>query len=161
MKLQGKTTSAMLVVCLSLGGAQIALADASMASSSVTPAGMEKCYGIAKAGQNDCDSNAGSSCDKSVIDADPNYFLYVPTGVCNKIVGGMTSIGAGSNPIQNTPALTPPATMMPSSTMPSTTAPATPGSNPAMPGGTTSNGAATPNTAMPPAPNSTGSKAGS
>ncbi len=56
--------------------------------------GMEKCYGIAKAGQNDCAN--GGTCEKSVIDGDPNYFLYVPSGLCAKIVGGMTVHSTGS-----------------------------------------------------------------
>ncbi len=54
-----------------------------------TPAGMEKCYGIAKSGMNDCDT--GSTCVRSIIDNDPNYFLYVPKGLCAKIAGGMAT----------------------------------------------------------------------
>lgn len=58
------------------------------------PSGMEKCYGIAKAGKNDC-ADGTTSCEKSVIDGDPNYFLYVPSGLCSKIVGGMTMTSGG------------------------------------------------------------------
>lgn len=48
----------------------------------------EKCYGIAKAGQNDCGSTGNNVCaGTSRVDNDPNAWLFVPTGVCEKIVG--------------------------------------------------------------------------
>lgn len=53
------------------------------------PAGKEKCYGIVKAGKNDC-----GAADKShgcmggaKIDSDPNEWIGLPQGVCEKIVG--------------------------------------------------------------------------
>lgn len=67
---------------------------------------IEKCYGVAKAGQNDCGSSS-TACDKSVIDGDPNYWIYVPTGICNKLVGGMTTAGGGQSGVTTMP-LTPP-----------------------------------------------------
>lgn len=49
----------------------------------------EKCYGIAKAGQNDCASTGNNSCaGTSRLDADPNAWLYVPAGYCDRIVNG-------------------------------------------------------------------------
>ena len=53
---------------------------------------MEKCYGVAKAGQNDCAAADGShSCaGQSTADADKGEWLYVPAGTCDKIVGGST-----------------------------------------------------------------------
>lgn len=104
------------------------------------PEGMEKCYGIAEAGQNDCEPSAAGVCDKSVIDADPNYWMYVPTGMCNRIVGGMTTMGLTPNTIQNTPTLPPPATNSAPGTMSTTpsTTPSTPATPPpSMPGVTT------------------------
>ena len=51
---------------------------------------MERCYGIAKAGKNDCKaSEAGTSCQgTSTVDSDPNAWLYLPKGKCESIVGG-------------------------------------------------------------------------
>lgn len=51
---------------------------------------MEKCYGVAKAGMNDCAAADGShSCaGQSTADADPGEWIYVPAGTCEKIVGG-------------------------------------------------------------------------
>jgi len=55
------------------------------------PAGMEKCFGIAKAGKNDCGSNATAhSCaGQSKMDNDPKDFKYVKTGTCAKMGGSM------------------------------------------------------------------------
>lgn len=49
----------------------------------------EKCYGIAKAGGNDCASTGNNSCaGTSRLDGDPNAWIYVPEGYCNRIVNG-------------------------------------------------------------------------
>jgi uncharacterized membrane protein len=49
----------------------------------------EKCYGIAKAGKNDCASTGNNSCaGTSKLDADPRAWIYVPDGYCERIVGG-------------------------------------------------------------------------
>lgn len=52
--------------------------------------GMEKCYGIAKAGRSDCGTATHSCAGESKIDGDKNAWLFVPDGLCNKIVGGST-----------------------------------------------------------------------
>jgi len=49
----------------------------------------EKCYGIAVAGGNDCASAGNNSCGgTAMIDSDPNAWIYVPAGYCDRIVGG-------------------------------------------------------------------------
>lgn len=48
---------------------------------------MEKCYGIAKAGQNDCAGNGVASCAGASA-KDGDGFLMVPKGLCEKIVNG-------------------------------------------------------------------------
>jgi uncharacterized membrane protein len=52
---------------------------------------MEKCFGIAKAGMNDCSSNksAHSCAGQATRSNDPMDFVAVPKGTCNKIAGGM------------------------------------------------------------------------
>lgn len=48
----------------------------------------EKCYGIARAGQNDC-FFAGNSCAGTAAqDNLPEAWIYVPQGSCKKITGG-------------------------------------------------------------------------
>lgn len=51
----------------------------------------EKCYGVSKAGQNDCATKNGShSCaGQSTKDNDPNEWKKVPAGTCEKM-GGKT-----------------------------------------------------------------------
>jgi uncharacterized membrane protein len=49
----------------------------------------EKCYGIAKAGKNDCASTGNNSCGgTSKLNSDPKAWIYVPEGYCERIVGG-------------------------------------------------------------------------
>jgi uncharacterized membrane protein len=52
----------------------------------------EKCYGIAKAGQNDCANLSGShSCaGQSKVDMAPGEWKYVAKGTC-KDMGGMSA----------------------------------------------------------------------
>jgi uncharacterized membrane protein len=59
--------------------------------------GMEKCWGVSKAGQNDCGSNKTShSCaGQSKKDYDPNDFKAVKTGTCVKMGGSLTQGEAG------------------------------------------------------------------
>lgn len=51
---------------------------------------MEKCFGIAKAGMNDCSSNksAHSCAGHATKNNDPMDFVAVPKGTCDKIAGG-------------------------------------------------------------------------
>ena len=53
-------------------------------------AGFEKCYGVAKAGQNDCGTSKHACAGQATKDGDPAEWVYVPTGTCAKIVGGKT-----------------------------------------------------------------------
>lgn len=86
---------------------------------------MEKCYGVAKAGQNDCEAGMDpATCDKSVIDADPNYWIYVPQGLCDKLVGGMTNPAMPPKVMNTTTGAAPDAGMAPSSLPGSMPAPA-------------------------------------
>ena len=51
--------------------------------------GFEKCMGIAKAGQNDCGTSKHPCAGQAKVDNDPEEWVYVPTGTCNKIAGGV------------------------------------------------------------------------
>jgi uncharacterized membrane protein len=48
----------------------------------------EQCYGIAKAGQNDCQTASHSCAGTSAKDRDKASWMYMPAGTCAKIVGG-------------------------------------------------------------------------
>lgn len=48
----------------------------------------EKCFGIAKAGKNDCQTATSSCAGTSKKDHEASAWLSVPKGTCEKIVGG-------------------------------------------------------------------------
>lgn len=48
----------------------------------------EKCYGVAKAGKNDCNTSKTSCAGSSTKDNQPDAYLLVPKGLCEKLVGG-------------------------------------------------------------------------
>jgi uncharacterized membrane protein len=52
-------------------------------------AAKEKCYGVAKAGTNDCANLAGThACSGDAkVDNDPGEWKYVPAGTCAKLGG--------------------------------------------------------------------------
>lgn len=51
-------------------------------------AAMEKCYGITKAGMNDCKTANGSCAGTAKMDHQKDAFVAVPAGTCAKIAGG-------------------------------------------------------------------------
>jgi uncharacterized membrane protein len=48
----------------------------------------EKCYGIAKAGKNDCQTTNSSCAGTSKRDSQGDAWVYTPKGACDKIVNG-------------------------------------------------------------------------
>ncbi len=69
--------AAVLLTSLLAGAAQAQLAAAHP---------MEKCYGVALAGKNDCKAGAGTTCaGTSHSDYQKNAWKLVPAGTCTKI----------------------------------------------------------------------------
>jgi uncharacterized membrane protein len=50
--------------------------------------GAEKCYGVVKAGKNDCQTSAHACAGQASKDGQGDSWVYVPKGTCEKIVGG-------------------------------------------------------------------------
>jgi len=48
----------------------------------------EKCYGVVKAGLNDCQTSTHSCAGTATADNQPDSWIYVPAGTCTKITGG-------------------------------------------------------------------------
>jgi uncharacterized membrane protein len=70
-----------------------ALSVAVLASASAGPAAVpgfdhEKCYGVAQAGKNDCQTATHSCAGTATKASDPASWIYVPAGTCAKIAGG-------------------------------------------------------------------------
>lgn len=59
-----------------------------LTSSQAFAADSEKCYGVAKAGKNDCKTDSHSCAGNSKGDRDPASWISVPAGSCEKIAGG-------------------------------------------------------------------------
>ncbi len=53
-----------------------------------TAAHMEKCYGINRAGKNDCSVGAHSCAGQATRARDPKSYVLLPAGACSKIEGG-------------------------------------------------------------------------
>lgn len=66
--------------------AAVGLGLISGADASAAP--QEKCYGIAKAGKNDCGTKKHGCAGVAKTDGVPDEWLFLPKGVCEKIVGG-------------------------------------------------------------------------
>jgi len=50
----------------------------------------EKCYGVSKAGKNDCQTANSSCAGTSKRDQQGDAWIYMPAGACEKLVGGST-----------------------------------------------------------------------
>jgi len=63
--------------------------SSALADDSAKAAEVEKCYGVAKAGKNDCKAGPGTTCAAtSKVDGQGNAWMLVPKGLCEKLVGG-------------------------------------------------------------------------
>lgn len=49
---------------------------------------MEKCYGVSKAGKNDCAGAAHACAGQSKMDAGGKDFISLPKGTCERLSGG-------------------------------------------------------------------------
>lgn len=70
-----------------------ALSSTANAGPVAQPSGSEKCYGIAKAGKNDCAAGVHSCAGQGTRDGDKASFVYLPVGACAKIAGASSSPG--------------------------------------------------------------------
>ncbi len=60
------------------------------------PEGHEKCYGIAKAGQNDCANSVHECAGMAMEDSSLKEWVFVSKDRCVKIVGGSLTEGGSS-----------------------------------------------------------------
>jgi len=52
----------------------------------------EKCFGIAKAGKNDCQTANSSCAGTSTRDKQGDAWIYVPKGTCERVVDGSLQV---------------------------------------------------------------------
>jgi uncharacterized membrane protein len=48
----------------------------------------ERCFGVARAGKNDCAANGHACQGQAKRDHNPREWLFLPAGTCERIVGG-------------------------------------------------------------------------
>lgn len=73
-------------IAIALGSAAAGFSLSASAQDNADEQEMEKCYGVALAGQNDCAAGPGTSCaGTSTIDYQSNAWKSVPAGTCESI----------------------------------------------------------------------------
>lgn len=65
------------------------LAAGSLSATAADAPSTDKCYGVAKAGKNDCAGNGHSCAGQAKKDNDPNEWKHMPKDECEKM-GGKT-----------------------------------------------------------------------
>lgn len=79
-------TRTLAVAAFTLAALTSGVAHAQQQNNSDNKPAMEKCYGVALAGQNDCKAGPGTTCaGTSKVDYQGNAFKNVPAGTCNDI----------------------------------------------------------------------------
>jgi uncharacterized membrane protein len=69
---------------LTLGAAALSATPAFAADK----ADMEKCYGVVKAGKNDCAGPAHACAGQAKVDSGGKEFVALPKGTCARLAGG-------------------------------------------------------------------------
>lgn len=86
------TIKKIITAGLIAGAVSLAAANAAKAEES---ADKEKCFGVVKAGMNDCGSadKAHSCMGHATVDGSANEWIALPKGVCEKLAGGSLTAG--------------------------------------------------------------------
>ena len=83
MKNSNLAVTAAITSVLAFGGAVLTSAPAEAAAK-------EKCYGVSKAGQNDCATKTSSCAGTAKEDNQSDAFVVVPKGLCGQLTDGST-----------------------------------------------------------------------
>lgn len=81
-----KSSSITMAVASLIAVGSIAGAGQAMAAEKGDGQAMEKCYGVAKAGKNDCAANGHACAGQAKKDADPNEWVSLPAGSCDRLI---------------------------------------------------------------------------
>jgi len=65
----------------------------SLTATAADKAPVEKCFGIVKAGKNDCQTAVSACAGTATKDGQKDAWIYVPKGTCDKIVGASLKSG--------------------------------------------------------------------
>jgi uncharacterized membrane protein len=81
-------TSKTSLIAAAIGGLVVLSGSAAFAADEGMTAATEKCYGVAKAGKNDCAGAAHSCQGQGKMDSDSKEWVKLPKGTCERLVGG-------------------------------------------------------------------------
>ena len=85
-----------ILIAAAAFAAPLLVANAQTAGPAPTPAfKAEKCYGVARAGGNDCQTRTSSCAGTARRDRQADAWIYVPEGLCAKIAGGAVKAKQG------------------------------------------------------------------
>jgi uncharacterized membrane protein len=93
-KAPSKESPVMTRNALALSVLSAAIALVSSAATAADRPESEKCYGVVKAGANDCETATNSCAGTSAQDGQKDAWVLVPKGLCEKLVGGSLEPGA-------------------------------------------------------------------
>ena len=68
----------------------IALSGTMLTAAPAVAGEKEKCYGVSKAGKNDCATKTTSCAGSAKEDNQKDAFVVVPKGLCDRLTGGST-----------------------------------------------------------------------
>lgn len=68
----------------------LAMGGTMLSATPAVAAEKEKCYGVAKAGHNDCATKSSSCAGTAKMDNQKDAFVVMPKGLCDKLAGGST-----------------------------------------------------------------------
>jgi uncharacterized membrane protein len=72
---------------IGLAIASLAFVGGTVSSGVVLAGDKEKCYGVAKAGKNDCATKTSVCAGHSTSDGQKDTYIVVPKGLCSRLVG--------------------------------------------------------------------------
>ncbi len=85
-----KIAKAVMITVLSAG-------IAGVATQSVAAPKMQKCYGVVKAGKNDCGTPKHACAAQATKSGNPQEWIYLLKGTCTKLVGGSLKPSSSSS----------------------------------------------------------------
>jgi uncharacterized membrane protein len=74
------------------------LASSSFVPDAAAAPGMEQCAGVIKAGKNDCATSTNACHGHVQQDANPEAWIYLPTGTCDRIAGARVVVVTDPTP---------------------------------------------------------------
>ncbi len=83
-----------LAITAAVAGVVTLAAASAFAADKAGASPQEKCYGVAAAGKNDCQTASNSCAGTAEKDRQPDAFVNLPKGLCSKIAGGSLAAAA-------------------------------------------------------------------